>query len=59
MENIRTENILEILFELHGNNDEDAVNLQLDMLSMHEKLNNNFEHNKAQRYIYIHIHVCI
>ncbi|KAG2225933.1 hypothetical protein INT45_006629 [Circinella minor] len=43
-----TENILEILFELHGNNDEDAVNLQLDMLSMYEKLNNNFEHNKAQ-----------
>ncbi|KAI7853310.1 hypothetical protein BDC45DRAFT_510920 [Circinella umbellata] len=50
-----TENILEILFELHGNNDEDAVNLQLDMLSMHEKLNNNFEHNKAQSSMTIRI----
>ena len=44
-----TQDILEILFELHGNNDEDAVNLQLDILSMYEKLDINFEHNKSQR----------
>ncbi|KAI9497209.1 hypothetical protein BDB00DRAFT_868664 [Zychaea mexicana] len=33
-----TEDILDILFELHGNNDEDAVNLQLDILNLYEKL---------------------
>lgn len=27
--------MLDLIFQLHGNNDDDAVNLQLDVLSLH------------------------
>ncbi|KAI8144244.1 hypothetical protein BJV82DRAFT_608848 [Fennellomyces sp. T-0311] len=34
----KTDDVLETLFELHGNNDEDAVNFQLDILNLYGKL---------------------
>ena len=30
--------VLDIIFELHGSNDEDAVNFQLDILNLYEML---------------------
>ncbi|KAI9249429.1 lines N-terminus-domain-containing protein [Phascolomyces articulosus] len=45
--------ILEILFELHGNNDEDAINLQLDILNMYEKLDYSLGESNSENMIMI------